>query len=353
MTTAPVLWSVNSMYVACPACKTVYPVTAAQLRMAGGQVRCGNCDTVFEATSALFDEPQQALAFAEQQLHAVSQEIDDLVGRALDEVPATGVEEPVEALPVESDAGEQDSGMPVVDHEHDEFVEPSAEQDQTDQPVSPPQEQVTDLVDIAIETMGAGTGVDLDTYAAPAAGEFVPVTSPPEHPDEAHAAALLFDTGTSATRTSWGAIAAALLLTVLLLGQYVWLERYRLSAVPALRPYLDTACAVLGCDLPLRHETAKLEIVEREIRNHPNVNDALLVNATFINRADFVQRYPVFEVAFSDVSGTPVAVRRFLPDEYLKDIDPAQGMAPGQQTRVMLEIVDPGKRAVSFQFDFL
>ena len=193
----------------------------------------------------------------------------------------------------------------------------------------------------------------MDTYAAPVAGEFVSAGSPAEQPDEDATPALLFDTGTASARTSWGAIAAALLLTVLLLGQYVWAERYRLSGVPGLRPYLDTACAVLGCDLPLRHETAKLEIVEREIRNHPNVSDALLVNATFINHADFAQSYPVFEVAFSDVSGTPVAIRRFLPDEYLKDVDPAQGMAPGQQMRVMLEIVDPGKRAVSFQFDFL
>jgi hypothetical protein len=46
-------------------------------------------------------------------------------------------------------------------------------------------------------------------------------------------------------------------------------------------------------------------------------------------------------------------VRRFLPEEYLHDKNPARGMAPGEQTLVMLEVVDPGERAVSYQFDFM
>jgi hypothetical protein len=84
------------------------------------------------------------------------------------------------------------------------------------------------------------------------------------------------------------------------------------------------------------------------------VSDALLVHATFVNRADFVQAYPVLQVSFSDVSGTPVALRRFGPEEYLPEIALAdKGMAPGQQSLVMLEVIDPGERAVSFQFDFM
>jgi predicted Zn finger-like uncharacterized protein len=336
------------MYVACPTCQSVYPVSAAQLRAAGGRVRCGNCNSVFEASTTLFDDPQQALAFAGQQLSTVSQEIDDLVGRALDEVPATALSEP---------AAERTSVEPVPDtHEQGESIQskPGAEF-QTDQTVSVQRlHDTTDLVEIAMDHARAGLRVDVDTYAAPAASEFVPV-EPLREPLEAEniPAALLFETGVAGTRTSWGSIAAALFLTLLLLGQYTWAERYRLAGIPDFRPYLDTACAVLGCDLPLRHETAKLEVLEREIRNHPHASDALLVNATFVNRADFAQRYPIFEVTFSDVSGTPVAMRRFLPSEYLDDVDLSRGMAPGQQTRLMLEIVDPGDRAVSFQFDFL
>ncbi len=316
------------MYVVCPTCQSVYPLTAAQLRAGGGRVRCGNCNSVFDAASALFDEPQQALSFAEQQKHAVSQEIDDLVGRALDEVSA---------------AGAQNQDVSVDIHE----------QNPTNQPVSTPQESdVADLVDIAASNAGTDFSVDVDTYANPTAAEFV-FTAPAQSDKDTVPAALLFESGAARTRTSWGAIAATLFLLLLLFGQYAWVERYNLARVPEFRPYLETVCAALDCNLPLRHETAKLEVLEREIRNHPHADDALLVNATFVNSADFVQRYPVFEITFSDVSGTPVAMRRFLPGEYLDGIDSSKGMAPGQQTRLMLEIVDPGDRAVSFQFDFL
>lgn len=339
------MWSVSVMYASCHACKTVYPVSAAQLRAAGGRVRCSSCQNVFDATSALFDDPQQALAFAETQLHEVTREIDDLVGRALDEVSTTEpVSEPeVDALVADLPAEIPEQGGLVAGD-----VEP---EDVADQSVS------SDIVDVAMGAMGAvgqRFQADVDTYAAPVAVEFVasaPSVSPAE--EEMPSAAMLFDTGPDTARTSWGAIAAGLLLTLLLLGQYIWAERYRMAGIPAFRPYLDAACGVLGCDLPLRHETARLEVLEREIRNHPHVDDALLVSATFTNGADFVQSYPVFEVAFSDVSGTPVAVRRFQPSEYLDGVDPSRGMPPGQQTRLMLEIIDPGDRAVSFQFDFL
>jgi len=319
------MWSVNTMFAACPACKTVFPVGAAQLRVAAGRVRCGNCEKVFVATEALFDDPREALAFAEQQLNAVSREIDDLVGRALDGVPLA------------------DEGSPADAPE------------ETDPPVATqPESEAADLVDIALGKVNRDFPADRDTYATPVASEFVSRTQVDESGETSMpSAALLFETGPASARTSWGAITAALFLTALLLGQYAWAERYRLAGIPAFRPTLDAACAILGCDLPLRHDTAKLEVLEREIRNHPHVSDALLVSATFENRADFVQAYPVFEVTFSDVSGTPIAARRFLPKEYLNGVDPSKGIPPGQQTRLMLEIVDPGDRAVSFQFDFL
>jgi hypothetical protein len=98
---------------------------------------------------------------------------------------------------------------------------------------------------------------------------------------------------------------------------------------------------------------AGLELLERDVRDHPHVKGAVLINATFVNRADFTQPYPVFEVAFSDLSGNPVAVRRFAPREYIGESESLlTGMAPGRPARVQLEVMDPGERAVSFQLEF-
>lgn len=44
------------MYTRCPECATIFRVTAEQLRMAHGEVRCGNCSTSFNALLSLMDE---------------------------------------------------------------------------------------------------------------------------------------------------------------------------------------------------------------------------------------------------------------------------------------------------------
>jgi predicted Zn finger-like uncharacterized protein len=197
---------------------------------------------------------------------------------------------------------------------------------------------------------------DLDFRAQPPAAEFVPRRREPVEPESSVSTVLLLEHEyhDGVSHGTWGAVAASLLLIALLVGQYGYVERYRLAAVPQLRPVLEFGCQLLGCDLPLRHDVGRVEILQREVRDHPQVDDALLIHVTFANQADFVQPYPVFAVSFSDVSGTPVATRRFRPDEYLSDTrNSAGGMQPGERAQLMLEVVDPGPNAVSFQFDFL
>jgi hypothetical protein len=108
------------------------------------------------------------------------------------------------------------------------------------------------------------------------------------------------------------------------------------------------------CELPMRVELADFGIVERDVRKHPTVAEALLINVAFENRATFNQPYPLFEVSFTDSSGAPVAMRRFMPAEYLgESVNAASGMSPHVPAQVVLEVIDPGEQAVSFQFGFL
>ena len=144
-------------------------------------------------------------------------------------------------------------------------------------------------------------------------------------------------------------------LLVLLLGaQWLYFNRDALAANNTWRPGLERFCEVLMCELPMRVELADFGIVERDVRKHPVVEEALLINVAFENRATFNQPYPLFEVSFTDSTGAPVAMRRFAPAEYLDDtVDPAVGMSPHVPAQVVLEVIDPGERAVSFQFGFL
>ena len=44
------------MYTRCPVCRTDFRITAAELRAAGGQVRCSVCETIFDTLPYLRDE---------------------------------------------------------------------------------------------------------------------------------------------------------------------------------------------------------------------------------------------------------------------------------------------------------
>ncbi|MCC5793943.1 MAG: zinc-ribbon and DUF3426 domain-containing protein [Chromatiales bacterium] len=45
------------MFTACPECETVFRIGPAELRRAGGRVRCGECGTAFDALATLSDAP--------------------------------------------------------------------------------------------------------------------------------------------------------------------------------------------------------------------------------------------------------------------------------------------------------
>jgi len=148
---------------------------------------------------------------------------------------------------------------------------------------------------------------------------------------------------------------SAIVVLLSLLGmQWTYFNRAALAADPGWRPVLEQFCTLLRCDLPLRVDLSQLAIIERDVRQHPVAHNALLINAAFENRADFTQPYPVFEVSFIDITGNPVAMRRFLPEEYLDtDLDYSAGLPAHAPVQVVLEVQDPGDKAVSFQFNFL
>ena len=148
---------------------------------------------------------------------------------------------------------------------------------------------------------------------------------------------------------------AAIGILLLLLGmQWVYFNRADLATDVSWRPTMERLCELLHCSLPLHADLSSIEIVNRDVRQHPMSDDALLINATFENRAGFTQPYPVLEISFTDQTGDPVAVRRFRPAEYLGvGTDPASGMSSNRPVQVVLEVLDPGEAAISFQFDFL
>ena len=154
-----------------------------------------------------------------------------------------------------------------------------------------------------------------------------------------------------ASRLGW----TLLLLLALagLLAQAAWHWRAALLELPETAAWAQRLCAELDCRLPPPRDLAQIELLSRDIRQHPARGGALLITATLVNRAPFAQPWPLLEISLSDLTGRGTALRRFAPAEYLEPGVAAAPMPQGQPRTVVLEVQDPGVDAISFRFEFL
>ena len=152
-------------------------------------------------------------------------------------------------------------------------------------------------------------------------------------------------------RLRWSWLALPLLLLALLL-QVAVADRARLAGDREWRPRIAALCGLLGCDLPPWREPAALHVTSRDLRPHPTLPGVLVVSATFRNDAPYAQPWPQLQLSLQNLDGESLGLRRFAPREYLGTTPPAGGIGAGQSASIRLEILDPGKRAVAFGFEF-
>lgn len=159
--------------------------------------------------------------------------------------------------------------------------------------------------------------------------------------------------GRHAGERRWPWVLVCLALTATLAAQLAWTQRNTLLADPVTGAWLRQACGTLGCRLPLVSSVDQLRLVARDVEAHPSVHGALMISATVRNDAPFAQPYPVVSLVLADAQGHRVAMRRLRPSEYLDDSESLRaGMAPGATTALVLEVEDPGNKAVAFEFGF-
>ena len=267
------------MFTFCPGCLSVFNITVAHLNKAGGQVRCRECQLVYNAIDYLFED----LSAVQAALNKDTPGSDDADA---EESQAARQTESVVPAGLETERADQDDLLETIP-----LMQPVTQGGW--------QNRVISWKDVA---SGAGIGV----------------------------------------------------LLMLLGVQWVFFSRAELAGDPGWRPHLERVCELVHCDLPLRVDLSKIEIMNRDVRQHPTAEQALLINAAFRNNAGFTQPYPVFEISFTDPSGSPVAMRRFSPAEYLAgDAAFRDGLASDMPVNVVLEVLDPGDLAVSFQIGFL
>ena len=389
------------MYTQCPHCQAYFEVTAEQLKVGEGDVRCGQCLSIFNALLYL---TEQLPNWEEDDANQYADWAQGTPPPAPAEPPPeenTDAAPPLTATDEETTATDSPStpggpgprlgNIDAVAADLDPHIGPprrSAAFEYVDEFTSQQIEAIKlpdDWLDeppekILADTLPTGeprqtapsdtavvAGTDTvtpqhDTQTPPRKIFTEPPSTEARPPDGEHAPAMnlpaplqrqLQEEKAASLRppaTPW--VIGSLLLVLVFLAQAGYFYRDQLALrKPELRPWLEQACEYLDCRLRPPPMDARIEILGWDVRSLPDAPQALLASTTLVNKSPQPQPYPLLTLSFSDMNGAPVAQRRFLPREYLPaGTNIKAGMPPDTPVPVELALVDPGKRAVNFEF---
>ena len=343
------------MFTDCPSCERQFRIRAAQLGAADGWVRCGNCGETFYALERLSDTPLKRLPTLRQTDEAAA------------EPPAVSIEpegapepEPLEPEPVEAPEPEPLEPEPVEAPEP-EPAEPEPEKAPEPGPVEPGQHQpvAEEAAPEDIEPEQPAESV-LQPDEALTPGQDTSGTASTDAAENREALPelppVLVDdkekkTGSPA-RLIWGSL--VFVLSLIAVAQLAWFNRDGLMrAYPALVPWVEQVCERLQCD-PIRfRDITAIELLNRQVTQHPRFRNALLASATMVNNAEFIQPFPDIVLLIFSTDGQVISRGRFKPEEYLgPGVNPSGGMPPGIPVHFGLELSGTSREAVSFRFRF-
>lgn len=376
------------MQTTCPHCQTIFKISDTNLRAADGYVRCGLCKQVFNALEKAPVKNKKA--------PPAQTKIAGSAETPVKKVTQSNKVEPVKSIPEQghkvSTTTKQnnlpDSNTPSNEKEkktstrHEtqgNLVEPPLNRDipkpvTSNTTATPASTEITQR--IKPETLNPNPPVDkTDVPAAKTPTTVIASASQTKNNtkiDEPNIVAHnnLFDGVQSKLipdeyripelhhrHSIWKDLAwslAILVLTTSLFVEYTWFNHHELIRKPQLRPLVTQFCILANCDTLELRAPNEIEMTTRNIYTHPNIKNALMISGTLINHAPFEQPYPNIRVAFSNVRGEVTASRIFIPEDYLQvSVTSLKPLQPDVSIDFTMEIQDPGKNAMTYEFSFL
>lgn len=398
------------MLTQCPSCQTTFRVTSEILRVAYGQVRCGRCQTQFDATERLIEETDDGVTDSGRYMRQPRQmqppppppgQIDveepiehediTLEGRHIEisgvypAIDETGQgEQQVREEVVEEwvEIGEEDATLDVdpdevldareyselADEEQDEDLRDNAADgsyDDDDQDLRRHATEITyededeDLRRAAEELAAEkqARAAQSRQWGTPTAASSFTSTRSRRGQVQAAEDHEETDLDFSAPRPQrqraariWSILAPPLM--VLLIVQIVHNYRATLARHPTVGAPLQNIYSALGMTLRPDWNLHAYEVQQWGVVSDAATPGTLKVRASVKNLADFAQPYPMLKLVLEDRWGEQVRAREFEPSEYLDPtIASDRLLAPAQQTGATIAIVDPGPDAEGFRFD--
>jgi ribosomal protein L11 methyltransferase len=269
----------TSFITSCPECDTQFIVKDEQLRAYSGQVRCGDCNHVFNALENIVQE-HKPIATTENKIFSVLESVS-LGGDTITE----------------------------------EYAASTTEDDDTADS------------EIIIEPPAAETATETLQLNAPDLINDLNVNSK-------------FEIKRAKKPFSWLLFSLCSILLILLVGQLTYSLRTEISAYyPKTTPWLKLACAKIGCKVELPKKITLITIDDSDMHENTSYHDVLQFSSTLVNHANFVQAYPLVELTLTDIDDKPVLRRTFAASDYLpKDIKTELGIAANEEVRIKINL---------------
>jgi predicted Zn finger-like uncharacterized protein len=302
-------------FTRCPGCATIFRVTAEQLALREGQVRCGHCRAVFDANDHVvaLDARRSDDADVPDELAA---------GRPTITLRSADALEPVDDRSEEpSPIDEQRAAPEPIDEQR---AEPEASQNAA-------------IADDALPTApfeatkpeAVVASAPIDVRVLDRAGRFEWKPRKPLHERRG---------------TLYGVAIALLLLALAAQGLFEYRDALAAHA-PGMRALLQGACNVFGCMIEPVRDPAALSIEASDLQADSGHRGLLVLSATIRNRAPYPIAFPYLELTLTDASDQVVVRRAFAPADYVGgSSDPAAGI-PGNGENLVKLFLDASATA--------
>jgi predicted Zn finger-like uncharacterized protein len=336
------------MFTVCPKCALTLVVTAADLRIAQGYVRCGRCLNVFNALARLSEERPGAPPEPPSDSTAAGPS-EEAPAR---EPPAPSTLDDTGEIEVELDAASvlvTSVRAPTAPRETVERAEPLDSPGASGAPEPVPQ----------------GTSQPAPTTAA--AAEPLAQAMPPEAPQPSPVAedseapqtniaqqqpqgAFELEPRRPRAGLAWKVGTGALVIALAL--QVVNHYRDSLAANPALTRPLSAFYSALGVKLAPRWDIHAYDVRQLGASVASAAAGEIVVRASVKNSAPHAQPLPLLRVTLQDRFGNRVAARDVPPGDYLPSSAARNSLlAAGGRVDATMVFVDPGPQAVGFEID--
>ncbi len=370
------------MRTRCPACGTVFRVTSEQLRLKAGKVRCGRCESVFNAFDALVADDLQPIAPSVEHSavpHDVEQSAVETVSHDVvtepEALPAASAAEFVQSVTdpeLDTSGHVEEPTLPPADLAADEYRDLAVDVEPIDFSRQLPDDKFEDeevVAEVPVESViEAQVEVQAEELIERDLQEDIssPISSDindetPEESAQAARQAGLFavrelnetpafnrwsaasivsgpDLGgfaeEPARRAVWPFVVAVFLLSVGLLGQLLY--HFRTDVVLHF-PEAGALYQFAAVDVPLPRNPELVGIEASDLQAD-NARGLFVLQATLKNRASYAQAWPALELSLTNTNDTVVTRRVIFAQEYLPPGTKAEAFAANGEIAVRLWI---------------